>query len=74
MEKTSCLSIYVSSTSTHTAWISLEKGDNDPVRFWSYFIAALTRVIPDLHLDVPIIIPGLGVNPLTSGWMNCAIA
>ena len=65
--KTSCLSIYVSSTSTHTAWISLEKGDNDPVRFWSYFIAALTRVIPDLHLDVPIIIPGLGVNPLTSG-------
>ena len=24
-----------------TAWFSLDEGDNDPVRFWDYFVAAL---------------------------------
>jgi LuxR family maltose regulon positive regulatory protein len=31
----------------HTAWVSLDKGDNDPVRFWDYFIAALQKIQPD---------------------------
>jgi LuxR family maltose regulon positive regulatory protein len=26
------------------AWISLDEGDNDPVRFWAYVVAALERV------------------------------
>jgi LuxR family maltose regulon positive regulatory protein len=30
-----------------TAWVSLDKGDNDPVRFWNYFIAALQTLQPD---------------------------
>jgi len=29
------------------AWLSLDKADNDPSRFWSYFAAAL-RTIPGL--------------------------
>lgn len=28
------------------AWVSLEVGDNDPVRFWSYVLTALDRVQP----------------------------
>ena len=28
------------------AWVSLDDGDNDPVRFWDYFIAALRRFKP----------------------------
>lgn len=35
------------------AWVSLDAGDNDPVRFWSYAIAALNT----LH-------PGVGEAPL----------
>jgi LuxR family maltose regulon positive regulatory protein len=30
----------------HTAWISLDEGDNDPIRFWDYFIAALKTLQP----------------------------
>lgn len=30
-----------------TAWISLDEGDNDPTRFWDYFIAALQTLQPD---------------------------
>lgn len=29
-----------------TAWLSLDEGDNDPVRFWDYFIAALKTLHP----------------------------
>ena len=27
-----------------TAWVSLDEGDNEPVRFWDYFIAALQKL------------------------------
>ena len=30
-----------------TAWVSLDEGDNDPVRFWDYFIAALQKLQPE---------------------------
>ncbi len=30
----------------HVAWLSLNEGDNDPTRFWSYVIAALQTVYP----------------------------
>jgi LuxR family maltose regulon positive regulatory protein len=29
-----------------TAWVSLDAGDNDPARFWSYVIEALRSVLP----------------------------
>lgn len=30
------------------AWVSLDEGDNDPVRFWSYVIASLAQMKPGL--------------------------
>ena len=33
------------------AWISLDGGDNDPVRFWDGVIAALRTVVPDTGAD-----------------------
>jgi LuxR family maltose regulon positive regulatory protein len=37
-----------SALSTRVAWLSLDEGDNDRTRFWSYFIAALQKLHPDL--------------------------
>lgn len=30
-----------------TAWVSLDESDNDPVRFWDYFIASIKALQPD---------------------------
>ena len=30
------------------AWVSLERGDNDPVFFWAYFITALQKIRPQV--------------------------
>jgi LuxR family maltose regulon positive regulatory protein len=35
----------------HTAWLSLDRRDSDPSRFWSYVIAAIRKVAPDVGSD-----------------------
>jgi LuxR family maltose regulon positive regulatory protein len=35
-------------SSRQVAWVSLDEGDNDPVRFWAYFVAALQTVGPSV--------------------------
>ncbi|MBX3057542.1 MAG: hypothetical protein KF770_13830 [Anaerolineae bacterium] len=32
----------------HLCWLSLDEGDNDPVRFWTYVIAALQTAVPTI--------------------------
>lgn len=34
--------------SFQTAWLSLDEGDNDPLRFWTYVVAALQQVQPEI--------------------------
>src|SRR5512132_2183198 len=40
------------------AWLSLDQGDNDPVRFWTYLLAALRRsgALPD-GSGLPALVP-----------------
>lgn len=42
--KTTLLSEWVGGCGRPVAWISLDEGDNDPNRFWAYFIAALQTI------------------------------
>jgi LuxR family maltose regulon positive regulatory protein len=35
-------------TTRSVAWVSLDRGDNDPVSFWTYLIAALQTVSPEV--------------------------
>ena len=46
--KSTLLSEWVSQINLPVAWLSLEKGENNPVRFWSYFATALST-IPNLR-------------------------
>jgi LuxR family maltose regulon positive regulatory protein len=46
--KTALLSEWIATSQRPVAWFSLDEGDNDPVRFWSHFIAALQTVIPNI--------------------------
>jgi LuxR family transcriptional regulator, maltose regulon positive regulatory protein len=31
-----------------TAWLALDRGDDDPVRFWTYLVEALRAAVPDI--------------------------
>jgi LuxR family maltose regulon positive regulatory protein len=42
--KTTLLSEWVAQVKLPVAWLVLDTDDNDPVRFWSYFIAALQQI------------------------------
>lgn len=45
--KTTLLGEWLRQSGRRTAWVSLDADDNDPIRFWTYFIAALQKVHPD---------------------------
>ena len=50
--KTTLLSAWVQSLpsgSPHVAWVSLDEGDNDPLRFWEYGLTALDNCKPGLY-------------------------
>src|SRR5579884_885923 len=49
--KTTLLSAWASLHSSQVAWLSLDPQDNDPIRFWTYVIAALRKV--ELSIGVP---------------------
>ena len=42
--KTTLLSAWLQDAPTSPAWVSLDSGDDDPTRFWSYTLAALDAV------------------------------
>ena len=44
--KSTLLSEWQAQAELPVAWLSLEKGENSPARFWSYFIAALNTLAP----------------------------
>ena len=46
--KTTLLSAWASRNTDQVAWLSLDEQDNDPIRFWTYVIAALRHSGPRL--------------------------
>ncbi len=46
--KTTLLSDWVGQQEGRVAWLSLDEGDNEPACFWTYLVAALQTVQPDL--------------------------
>ncbi|MGE5224516.1 MAG: tetratricopeptide repeat protein [Omnitrophica WOR_2 bacterium] len=49
--KTTLLSEWILTSTRRVTWLSLESADNDPARFWSYFMAALQMLQESLVND-----------------------
>jgi LuxR family transcriptional regulator, maltose regulon positive regulatory protein len=59
--KTTLLSEWARGTAcqeVHFCWLSLDEGDNEPVRFWTSFFAALEKQVPELGETVQILLQG----------------
>ncbi len=46
--KTTLLAGLANNVDLPVAWLSLDEGDNDPVRFWTHFISALQTKQPHI--------------------------
>ncbi len=46
--KTSLVSEWITQSLWRVAWFSIDAGDNDPVRFWDYVIAAIQTAFPGI--------------------------
>jgi LuxR family transcriptional regulator, maltose regulon positive regulatory protein len=46
--KTTVLAEWLAAGERKVAWLSLDRGDNDAATFWTYVIAALRTVVPDV--------------------------
>ena len=55
------------------AWLSLDPGDNDPVTFWTYVIAAIDRAAPDLVTGTRSGLTGaqISVDAVVTTLLNC---
>ena len=63
--KTTLLSEWAPSSQRRVAWLCLEEADNDPIRFWSYFIAALQTLQEDLGQDSLTLLHAEGRQPVS---------
>ena len=50
--KTTLVSSWLAESGVTTSWLSLDAGDNDPIRFLQYFLAALDAVVPGIRPDL----------------------
>jgi LuxR family maltose regulon positive regulatory protein len=51
--KTTLLSTWIQDRGSPAAWLSIDEGDNDPIRFMGYLLAALQSANPALDLPSP---------------------
>lgn len=49
--KSTLVTGWLAETGQTAAWLSLDQGDNDPVRFWTYVIAAIQTVNSDVGIE-----------------------
>lgn len=49
--KSTLVSNWLAESGAKAAWLSLDQGDNDPVRFWTYLIAAIQTVHQEMGVE-----------------------
>lgn len=71
--KTTLLCDWLAGRQIPAAWLSLDRGDNDPARFWSYIITAIQNLYPGVGQSLPDLlnIPNLPpIETLLTGLIN----
>src|SRR5271156_297327 len=69
--KTALLADWLRASGRPVAWLSLDAGDNDPVRFWRHVVAALDRAQPGISGQVaPLGPPVSGCEGLVTALIN----
>ena len=71
--KSTLVTGWLSETDHSVAWVSLDQGDNDPVRFWSYLIASIQTIHQEIGKEAGRIInaPGLrSTEPASISLIN----
>ena len=64
--KTTLLSEWIPQSPRCVTWLSLDEGDNDPTKFWAYFISSLQRLRPDLGDGALALLQSPQAPPITS--------
>jgi LuxR family maltose regulon positive regulatory protein len=57
--KTTLVSSWLKGTKIPSGWISLDGGDNDPIRFLQYLLAALVSIAPGIEDDLVSMLQGI---------------
>jgi len=63
--KTTLISRWLKETKIRSAWLSLDDGDNDPIRFLQYVLAALRPIAPSIGDELPGMLQGPAPAQLT---------
>lgn len=61
--KTTLVSNWLRGNPASFAWLSMDEGDEDPMRFLQYCVAALQQIVPHLRQDLPDILQGMPQAP-----------
>jgi LuxR family maltose regulon positive regulatory protein len=64
--KTTLLSEWIPQSPCCVTWLSLEQSDNDPTRFWTYFIASLQSLSPQLGENALALLQSSQAPPIAS--------
>jgi LuxR family maltose regulon positive regulatory protein len=64
--KTTLLSEWIPHSPRSVTWLSLDEDDNDPTKFWVYFIASLQRIRPALGNKALALLQSPQAPPVTS--------
>lgn len=68
--KTTLLTEWIAQHHRPTAWISLDRGDNDPIHFLTYLIAALRTIQENFGEDIILTTPSEQAEPLRARLIN----
>ena len=68
--KTTLIRDWIAGSDCHSAWLSLDEGDNDPGRFMRYLVAALSRANERVGSALPNLAPTPSPHDLLTALIN----